>query len=460
MILTTLRLSHETKQVSPRPCHLHQKATHSIMTSKVLSLASAPRRFGQRLWLIGCLLTGLCAMNVASAGANYRAKALESTDFIQRALYDEKAGLYRPSAPIDPKALPYDFMWGNGVQFSALVGAMKYEPQRYRAAFEAFSRGLERYWDKDSPVPGFDAYFASPDSDDKYYDDNAWLVLGFAEAYHLTKDPKYLNWARRTQNFVLSGWDDKLDGGIYWYQKKRDSKNTCSNAPTAVAALALYEITGDRSDLQWAQRIYNWTCNKLQDKDGLFWDNIKLDGKIETTKWTYNTALMIRANVDLWRATKDTKYLDEARRVSDAALQRWADPVSGAFGDSARFNHLLSEALLDMYEATKDIKYLNAVRRHADFGYRYVRDVQDGGYWNKWAVQYHSKDDRKTLIENASVARLYWLLAPYADVEELRAKADEAARQGDSKAALDFMSQALNSTAGAPPTAGKVAVAS
>jgi rhamnogalacturonyl hydrolase YesR len=389
-------------------------------------------------------------VNCQPAHANYRQKAIEATDYIQKTFFDEKAGLYRPSVPAEEKALPYDFMWANGVQFSALVGAARHEPQRYKPTMYAFARSLERYWDKNSNPPGFDAYFASPDGDDKYYDDNAWLVLGFAEAYRDTRDAFFLDWARRTHNFVLSGWDEKQDGGIYWYQVKRESKNTCSNAPTATAALELFHIGRDPRDLEWAKRIHNWTCSKLQDKDGLFWDNINLKGEIERTKWTYNTALMIRSNLGLWRATKEKRYLQEATRVSDAALARWADPATGGFADSARFNHLLSEALLQTYEATRNMKYLNAVRRDADFAYRYVRDAQNGGYWNQWKIVNRPKDERKTLIENASVARLFWLLTPYLDVEELRARGEETLRRGDRKAAIDWWQQALESTAGAP----------
>lgn len=403
-----------------------------------------------------CPLLVVCALgaSVLPAHANYRVKATEATDYIQRSFYDEKEGLYRAAQPVDPKALPYDFMWANGVQFPTLVGATKWQPERYGPALAAFTTGLTRYWDKDAAVPGFDAYFSSKDGDDKYYDDNAWLVIGFAEAYQVTKDSNYLKWSRDTMNFVLSAWDEKLGGGLYWHQQKLESKNTCVIAPAIVGILALYEAEGrkNKSDFDWAKKMYDWTNAHLQDTDGLYWDNINLDGKIEKTKWTYNTALMIRANLGLYRATKDEKYLREARRVSDASLVRWTDPQSGAFADDARFNHLLSEALLRTYDATKDVKYLNAVRRHADFGYRYVRDVRDGGYFNKWNARDRPADERKLLIENASTARLFWVLAPYLDTEELRAKGEESARRGDYRGALVWFNEALNSTAGAAPT--------
>lgn len=399
------------------------------------------------------LVAGALLLSAPYAHANYRDKAIALTNVIQNDFYDKPQGIYHGESPLKPGGLEYEVMWGNGVQFPTLVVATRYEPDSYKAPLYEFTKGLERYWDKDVPIPGFDAYFSSRDGDDKYYDDNAWLVIAFSEAYRTTKDRQFADWARKTQDFVLSAWDEKLDGGLYWYQNKRDSKNTCVNAPAIVGALALYGIDGQKSDLDWAQKIYTWTRAHLQDPtDGLYYDNIKLDGTVEKTKWTYNTALMIRANLDLWKVTKKADYLQEAKRESDAALQRWTDPQSGAFADSARFNHLLSEALLQTYDATKDIKYLNAVRRQADFGDRYVRDVKSGAYFNNWNAENRGADTRKTLIENASAARLLWLLVPYSDVEELRAKGDAAMRNGETRVATGWYQQAMDSTAGAPPT--------
>jgi uncharacterized protein YyaL (SSP411 family) len=154
---------------------------------------------------------------------------------------------------------------------------------------------------------------------------------------------------------------------------------------------------------------------------------------------------MIRSNLGLWRNTKQPKYLQEARRQSDSSIAYWVDPKTGGFTNDAKFNHLLSEALLETYQATKDTKYLNAVRRDADFGFRYVRDPK-GGYWREWKAKSHEENEAKTLIEEASVARLYWLLAPYSDVEELRVQAAEAAQKKQWQRAAELYKQALEST--------------
>ena len=398
-----------------------------------------------------CVLALSVAAFVAPAQANYEQKALEATNYIQRAFYDPGAKLYRPAAPVKPNALPYDFMWANGLQHSVLTFATKYEPEKYKPVLYDFTQGLQKHWDKDAPIPGFDAYFASTTDDDKYYDDNAWLVLSFVEAYDVTKDERFLGWAEQTQKFVLSGYDDKLGGGLYWHQQKKDSKNTAVSAPATASALELYRVTGDQTDLDQARQLYSWTNARLQDKDGLFWDNVKLDGTVDKTKFTYNTALMLRNNVELWKVTNDKKYLAEARRVADASLAYWTR-ANGKFGDDPKFNNWLSEALLMTYEATDDVKYLNAVRRHADYGYRNGRDASDGGYWNNWSALVHAPDERKTLIENSSTARIFWLLAPYDDLEELRAKTLTALKNGDTKTALGYYQQVVASDSSVVPS--------
>ena len=105
------------------------------------------------------------------------------------------------------------------------------------------STDLNGYWDARAViVQGYDAYLSSPGNSDKYYDDNAWMVLTFVEAYELTGERKYLYRAADAMRFVLSGWDEKLGGGIYWRENKT-SKNTCSNGPSATAALALAQAS-------------------------------------------------------------------------------------------------------------------------------------------------------------------------------------------------------------------------
>lgn len=403
-------------------------------------------RFAPLLLLVALSLASL----TAPAQANYRQKAEEQTDFIQAHFYDASAKRYHASYPNDPKALPYDFMWANGVQFPVLAAAARYDPIKYKPLLLDFFDGLQTYWDPAGKPPGFNAWCSGPGGTDKYYDDNAWMVLDFVDAYQNTGDARFLKAAQDTQKFVLSGWDEKLGGGIYW-KLDHQSKNTCVVAPAAAAALRLAQV-GNSSDqaadqMVWAVRLRDWTNKTLQDKDGLYWDNINLDGKIQTAKWTYNSGLMIRTDVLFYDLGHNPDDLREARRVADAALAAWTDPATGSLQkteNSPRFTHLLCEALLSLYDATHDLKYLNAVRRQAAFGYRVARDPA-GGYRDHWTVDPPKPDERKSLIENASAARLFWMLAPYQDVDELSAAGVKAAANKQDARAELLLHQAFDS---------------
>ena len=379
------------------------------------------------------------------AAASFRDKAQQQSAFIQSHFYDSSAGLYRPWSPQKSDANPYDFMWGNGVQLSALLGAIGYDSAKYRPILTDFCKGLRKYWDASAAIPGFDAYWTSPGHSDKYYDDNAWLVIGFAEAYDVTKDKSYLDWAKQTEAQVLSGWDDVLGGGIYWHESRK-SKNTCSNAPAATGALCLYRWTKDKSYLDWAIKIRTWTREHLLDTDGLYWDNINLLGEIQRTKWTYNTALMIRTDTLLYEILKDKQYLTDAQVSADAGIKAWVDPETGAIANTARFNHLFSEALLRLYDVTKDTRYLNVVRAHAAYGDRYVRDPK-GGYGNTWERGKNTPAAPKEMIENAGAARLLWLLAKYPDSGELMVASVSSAGKGDDAKAESLLRDAVDSDA-------------
>ena len=360
--------------------------------------------------LASASLALLVCLPTQPARADFRQKAEEETDYIQSHFYDATAQRYRAAYPADPKALPYDFMWANGVQLSVLALAAQSDPVKYGNSLYDFTRGLEAYWDPAAPVPGYNAWCSGPGGTDKYYDDNAWVALDFVQAYQATRDPLFLQKAYATQRFVLSGWDDTLGGGLYW-KLDHQGKNTCSNAPAAAAALSLAQVSGSPVQFTWGLRLRDWTNSHLQDKDGLYWDNVNLKGEVQKTKWTYNTALMIRTDLLLYQIKRDKSYLTEARRLSDAGLAAWTDPATGTLQkteNSPRFSNYFCESLLRLYDETHDVKYLNAVRRQADYAYAHVRDPQ-GGYWDDWKATSHTA--RRAQIANRERFRRPPLLA-------------------------------------------------
>lgn len=332
------------------------------------------------------------------------------TASIQKSYYNEKTGLYAQSLENrDP-----EFMWGNGVMFSALVAATRNEPATYRPVLEKFFAAMNRYWDKSTGIPGYEPSPTLGNGDDKYYDDNQWMVITFMEAYELTKDVKYLGRAQETLKFSLSGWDDMLGGGIWWHEKhKGESKNTCANAPAAVACLRVARYRQRPENIEWARKLVRWTNDHLQDKDALFFDNQRVtDNHIGQRKFTYNSALMLRANLGLFRATDEPAFLTEAKRIG-AACDAFINQKTGSYRDSPKFTHLLVEADLELHRTAGDAAILARARRNGELA------------WSTWQTS-----PPKELIEQAAIARMLWLLAEQ-ETESGRsfwAKADEAGK--------------------------------
>lgn len=288
-----------------------------------------------------------------------------------------------------------DYVWGNGVMFSSLVTAARHDPDTYRPLMDRFFTAMDAYWDTGVDIPGYEPAPTRGAGNDKYYDDNQWMVIAFAEAYEITGDERYLDRAAETLRFSLSGWDDARGGGIWWHERhKDDAKNTCSNAPAAVACLRVARWRDREANTAWAERLVEWTTKNLQDDDGLFLDHIKVsDGRIDRRKFTYNSALMIRANLGLHRATGERAYLDAAERIS-AACDAFVEPGTGAYRDSPRFDHLLVEADLELHRATGDERAL----------FRATANTEHA--WAEWLT--NPPDE---LIEQAAIARMLWLMA-------------------------------------------------
>lgn len=334
----------------------------------------------------------LIARSEAAEPNKYLKQAHEVTEHINNTFYDPASGVYRKYADKDK----LDYVWLQSVAFANLVAAARNEPERYAPQLDKYFVALDGYWDDQTKIPGYEAAPTQGNGTDKYYDDNAWMAITLIEAYETNQQPRYLQRADETLAFVLSGWDDEIGGGIWWHQKHKDgTKNTCSNGPSAVACLQLAKFQQkDAAELTaWAEKIVAWTCEKLQDDDGLFDDRVVVaTGEIKRGKLTYNTALIIRAQLGLYRATGEQEYLDQAKRLAKASDWFLAEQT-GIYRDALRYAHFMVEADLELYRTTKEPYLLERARRNVD------------AWYENW--QANKPNDMMT---NACLGRALWLM--------------------------------------------------
>lgn len=317
---------------------------------------------------------------------------------------DYKAG-YLAEGQAAPN--PYSYLWPFSGTLSAATAILGTDPS-YRSVIDGrILPGLARYLDTTRMPVAYAAYVDA--GSDRFYDDNLWLGIDFCDIYEATGERKYLAEAERIWEFIGSG--------IYWCEQHKDSKNTCSNAPAAVYALKLYAATGERHYLEQGKALYAWTKRYLSDPgDGLYYDNMALNGTLVTTKYSCNSGQMVQAGALLHKATGDESYLKDAQRTAAASYGCFFTGFTPEDGTPFRilgkgdvwFSAVMTRGFIELYRIDGNAEYLEAVQRSLDHAWVHARDGK--GLFGA-DLTGRVKDSRKWLLTQAGMAEMYARMA-------------------------------------------------
>lgn len=384
------------------------------------------------------ITTGLYAQQ-ASENTAYQ-RAVKSLQIIEK-LYGVADGkhLFREVYPFDQtynasylgdgdnskKSNPYSYLWPFSGSLSAYTALLEKsnDPEIKKHIDQEVLPGLENYYDKRQPA-AYASYVNSAPTSDRFYDDNIWLGIDFADLYLQSKNPAYLAKSKEIWTFVESGMDDKLGGGIYWCEQRKESKNTCSNAPAVVYLLKLYEATQEKKYLTQAVTLYNWTMKNLEDPaDHLYWDNINLKGEIQKTKYPYNTGQMIQAGALLYKLTKEEKYLKDAQLSAKSALAYFFYPAENGKDKTANylvlkksdnwFIAIMLRGFIELYHQDKNSQYIQAFHSNLEHAWKAMRD-KNGLFGTEWTAD-AKPSDQKWLLNQFSLAEMYARLSQVPD---------------------------------------------
>jgi uncharacterized protein YyaL (SSP411 family) len=328
---------------------------------------------------------------------NYPSGKKVSLDYFQGAQVGEK---------------PVSFLWPFSGMFSAANVLMHFPDlkKKYSPYLDTLAIGVWAYRDTTRSPVGYQAYPANLEKSDRYYDDNALVCIDYAEAYMNTKDQKYITKAKEVFTFILSGWDNQLGGGVYWLEGHKDQKPACSNGMATLAALKLYECTKDPLYLNWGKRFYDWMHDQLRNPNGIYFNDVKMDGKPNKVYYTYNTGSMLESSVLLYKFTNESKYLKEAELVAENSYNFFSIKGKGSNRDFnidlPWFVTVLFRGYEALYRVNKNPRYINAVALNLDNAWEKSAD-QYGFLTAKWATDEASKKKPKWLLDQACIAELY-----------------------------------------------------
>ena len=323
---------------------------------------------------------------------DYKSRINVINQNINRIFYEPATGLYKETNGKDDK--PHSYLW----PLCALMQAANETEQMElkKEYLKPILAAIQQYYSTEPPAPGYQAYVSKESKDSRFYDDNQWIAIAALDTYNRTGKKSYLVLAEEIYRFMMTGFDEKSGGGLYWKEDEKNTKNTCSNGPGILVALQLYKITKKKEYLTVATQLYDWTNKHLRAADGIYWDAIKIPSmKIDSAKYTYNTGTMLQSNVLFYQITKEKKYLDEAYFIADAAEKFFYK--NGKLPGNYWFNVVLLRGYEELYKVDKN----------KDRFRFFVDDAER--IWNEERDQAGllGRKDKKGLIDQAAMMEMY-----------------------------------------------------
>ena len=166
------------------------------------------------------------------------------------------------------------------------------------------------------------------------------------------------------------------------------------------------------------KKLYEWTQRNLQDSaDYLYFDNIRLDGKIGKAKFAYNSGQMMQSAALLYQLTKNPIYLKDAQNIAKECFNYFFTDFTPTTNEEAFrmlkkgdiwFTAVMLRGFIELYQIDKDKTYINAFNKSLSYAWDNARD--ENGLFNT-DLSGKSKDQKKWLLTQAAMVEMYSRLA-------------------------------------------------
>jgi hypothetical protein len=177
--------------------------------------------------------------------------------------------------------------------------------------------------------PTVGAYQDCPPDGTFYYDDNGWILNDMMTEYARSHAEGLLQRSETIFEYLETGW---LPGGGEEFYPGCGCVEQVATGNFLQAALRLYQATRQASYLQWANTIDAWDNAHMEagpDGNGLYYDTITGTAITDYIQFSYDTGIMLQADVLWYQVTGDRQYLVTAEQLATAASAAFVNPADG-----------------------------------------------------------------------------------------------------------------------------------
>ena len=279
------------------------------------------------------LLGVMLALRLAAAGTpedHFRSQARSGMDDLLRHFWtgDEKTGHIVNTWRGYTNALPdaRGALWERATLYVTLDNASR------TLGAPAYDRRLQADWQRTKALytPAQLEACGARSGTSWAADDAGWAALMFLAAHRATGDHDALDRARGLVHHAFDRWFDGELGGGLWYSDEHKTKALYQVA-LVLAALRVWELTGDSVLHDRALGCYAWMEGKLLRADGLYWCEADRSGPVGANRpndiheagsvvFLGGNMAMGLLHARLYRLTGDDLYRQRAIRTAEALI--------------------------------------------------------------------------------------------------------------------------------------------
>ncbi len=324
--------------------------------------------------------------------ANYTSAAQQLYQAMQKVYVIPGTNLYRELNIPQAHTRTHSYLWPFTQAFGGVAASNTAlsSVANVPGLLSNLAQGLSQYYNSSMNPPGYDSYVVSHGGGTPFFDDNGWTALDLLRSYSDTQNQKFLQLAENLFPFLKSGWSkSKAPPGGEYFNTNRFGRTQTATGSVMDAALRLYLDTKNSQYLSFGEQAYQWDRTYVKGVNGLYNDGLSATGQPGGTPFTYDTGVVLQADVLLYRITNDPKYLARAQQLAVEGLTLYTDPLSGlminnAGQSNAPFNEIFLRGLLMVYQTDHNPAFLRYIEHQANVAYRYERNSQ-GIYGINWS---------------------------------------------------------------------------